>query len=489
MNHPTLDVNDLLEIADEAIEAGDFPHAVSILRKAAEVAPLRKDVRNRLAIALEGSPVTRKTSRSLPPSIKVSDPEDFDYMEADEEYPRFATEADGGGRETISLIAKKAFDAAAGQTARAGEATRSLTNLLHQGLQTWKSSLADQVKHFDQTAASNTKASPANDPVARVSEAMHAGVFGPEKELEDYLSRADPALGQPQVNLNEQEFSEEHDPTLDSETHLAQPGSRSKKSSRASTGKKTGTRQTDVEDVLAAGIDSFIEAVGQADKKKITFGIVYFAMAALFAYACFDVSKKFPSITTIPGQHVQSASLGNLDLSDVVTNSEAISESKMLVAAGNLQQAADLLKKQLESGKLLKNRDEIRVELAAVLNTEAEKYLTNNKLSDSVATYREALKVLPDDAALQLRLANALYYLGTLSGSDASQKNSALADAENVLNLLGSKTSDNLQTHRLLALVHEARGAKSLAKASWQKVKALAPENSAESKEAASRLK
>ncbi len=90
---------------------------------------------------------------------------------------------------------------------------------------------------------------------------------------------------------------------------------------------------------------------------------------------------------------------------------------------------------------------------------------------------------------MQLRLANALYYMGTLSDSDQTTKQTALSDAKTTLKALVSKASDNLQTHRLLGLVHEAQGELNLARLSWQKVRALAPSNSAESKEAASHLK
>ncbi len=483
MNRPTIDVDDLLEMANEAIAEGDFVQAVTILRKATTVAPLRKDIRNRLAIALEGTPVPRKGSQRRDSSMEVEHaPSHYETSVA--VYPSPEAIDEVGSREAISLIAKKAFDAAAGQTARAGVATRNLTNLLHQGIQTWKSSLND-VTTAQPTAPRTDKLD--FNPGLRVSDATQAGVFGPETDLESYLNRANPGENLQVAGSATIEIEDDDNFASEGAIRLTRPTTTASKKSAAKG--KASARNTDVEDVLAAGIDGFIEVLRRANKQKILFGIVYVALGALFSYACFDVSKKFPAVDTIPGSQVQTASLGTLNLSEATTNGEAISSAKRLAAEGNAADAINILKSQLESGSLLKNRDQIRIELATILNKQAEKHLTNNRLRDSVAMYREALQILPADAALQLRLANALYYMGTLGDLDETGKSTALSDAEKTLKSLASKAGDNLQTHRLLGLVHEAQGDKSQAKAAWQKVSALAPSSSSESKEATSHLK
>lgn len=486
MNRPTSNVDDLVEMADEAIAESDFSQAVNILRKAAAVAPLRKDIRNRLAVALEGTPVPRKASKSR----EVMRFEDSDLKVHFDDGLSYDGESkaqgDGSGREAIGLIAKKAFDAAAGQTARAGVATRNLTNLLQHGIQTWKSSLIDQVKITEPTPYNPVKA--VKNPVLHVSDTTRAEVFGVESELVDYLNRTNSTTGHPDVEIDGEGHEAAHHTFLRDSVRETSPAS-GKKSGRPTSGKKTGARQTDVEDVLAAGIDGFIEALGRANKRKIAFTTVYVALGAFFTYACFDVSKKFPAVNTLAGESVMTASMGHLNLAQATTNDEAIIHAKKLTEDGKVSEAIAILKAQLESGILLKNRDQIRVELATLLNSQAEAHLTNNRMSDSVSAYREALKILPADAALQLRLANALYYMGTLSDSDQTTKQTALSDAKTTLKALVSKASDNLQTHRLLGLVHEAQGEQNLARLSWQKVRALAPSNSAESKEAASHLK
>lgn len=476
MNRPTIEVDDLLDMADEAIAEGDFTQAVTILRKAVAVAPLRKDIRNRMAIALEGAPVNRNTpsgdaTKPLPGdahglafSLNAADGDIFDSLE------------EGVGRDAISAIAKKAFEAAADQTARASVATRNLTNLLHQGLQTWKSSLAHPVKPLDITSLHVIE----TEPGLHVSDATQAGVFAPEIDFADYLRT--------NAYENGRVPAEDFEDNLDEELIETPPASDRKKNPRILIKKKNAPQKNDVEDVLAAGIDGFITVCARADKRKFVFGIVYTALGALFSYACFDVSKKFPAVSTSADRPVQAASMGNLNLSEV-TDTEAIHHARKLAVDGKSTEAIIALKAQLESGNLLKSRDQIRIELATILNTDAEKHLTNNQLGDSVYTYREALKILPGDAALQLRLANALYYLGTSGGTDAAAKKTALTDAEKILKVLSVKSAKNLQMHRLLALVNEALGKTSQAKASWQKVKALALSESAEMKEAASHLK
>ncbi len=473
MNRPTIDVDDLLELADEAINAGDEAEAVAILRKAATIAPLRRDIRNRLALVLEGTPVTVKPARR-----KRATPQTVTFEDDPPEYGEFEQSPDAlsTGRDSISQIARKAFDAAAQHKAKASDATRRLTNLLHTGLDSWKSSM---------TAAPNTAAKPRADEPA-VTATAQSIVFRPEEELKQYLERAAPD--------NPSGINELYDSELDEAdtSRITKPAAVSRKASRSATSTKIPVkRPTDVEDVLAAGIGGFIEAFGRMNKGKLVYALIYIGLIGSFGYACFDVSRKFPALeVTVP--NVQTASLTGPAL-DVSTNpmssEEALEKSKALVAEGKLTDAIVLLRAQLDSGRLLHNRDLLRVELASLLNVQAEDHLKANRLADSVKSYREALSYLSTDARLQLRLANALYYLGEMGTGADSEKDKALAEANTVISALIKGDSQNIQAHRLQALVHDARNEKSMARSSWQKVKTLAPAESAILAEAKSHLK
>jgi Flp pilus assembly protein TadD len=352
---------------------------------------------------------------------------------------------------------------------------------LQQGIQSWRSSLEVKKKPAIEAPMSTAVL---NEADTDVSGETRANVFEPEVDLQEYLKRissTDTGIEQ------EAETADDYEIELESIEQLKKPVM-SNKAVRATSPRTKPTRPTDVEDVLAAGIGGFIEAVGQANKTKIAYGLVYIALAGLFTYACFDVSRKFPAVETIPGQQVQSASLGALNLNESQGSDEAIARARSLVSAGKTSEAINLLQVELQSGKLLHNRDLLRIELAALLNGLAEQHLRGNQFQESVARYKQALEILPSDAALQLRLGNALYYQGTLGTTD-SAKAGALADAVSVLETITSKNPDNLQAQRLLALVSEARGEKKTATAAWKKVKALASANSAEFKEADSHLK
>ena len=73
--------------------------------------------------------------------------------------------------------------------------------------------------------------------------------------------------------------------------------------------------------------------------------------------------------------------------------------------------------------------------------------------------------------------------------SPAADKSATIDESLDMLDKLVARGSDNLQVYRLRALLQEAGNQGNQAKASWQKVKALAPENSAEHAEAVARLK
>lgn len=485
MNRPTIDVDDLLEMTDEALAAGDFPQAVEMLRKAASIAPLRKDIRNKMAIALEGAPISKAGSRrhtTQSPGkgetvVLAEQPLAEQPIDA-EPQQQIYYEDEAGGREVIGQIARKAFEAAAGQTARASNATRHLSNLLQQGIHTWKSSMAElKTKPLSQTAEIESN----------VSASIQSRVFTPETDLNNYLKRAsasENSVHSLQADLDDDQYDraevEEIEPVVPS-------AATSKKQTKPVIPGKL-SRPADVEDVLAAGISGFIEAIGHANKIKILYCVVYVAFVLLFGYACFDVSRKFPEVETVPGGQV-SAGFGVLNLNETQGSDDAVATARAMVAAGQTEEAAQLLRVQLKLGQRLHNRDLIRIELAALLNQIAEQHLRSNEFPESVARYKEALEILPADAALQLRLGNSLYFYGSLGTNDKILREAAMSEAAVIIGAVISKDPSNLQAQRLLALVHEAQGESKAAKAAWKIVKNLASADSAEFKEAESHLK
>lgn len=511
MNRPTDELENLLSMADEAMADGDFESAVGILREATSIAPLRRDVRNKLALALERAPAgshgnhASTRSHHAPEPSPVEEPqhapepqelpsfstasvafEDFDDDdgEVDEDYLPSVTVpvASGpGGVEQISDVARKAFKVAAGTTSRAGVATRNLTNLLQTGIQSWKSSLVDQV----QAARASENAVRQDQGAAAVAGASpEAGLFKADKDLDAYLNQPLSATVSSFQRHHAEETEADPAPETDKVTRSA-PVSR--KASRAGSTKKSTSRPNDVEDVLAAGIGGLIEVVARTDKKKFVYAGVYMLMGGLFAFACFDSTRKFPGVQAVPAvRSVEAASMNALDFS--VSSGNVIEEARQLAQMGKPTQAINLLKNGLVTGQH-SSADKIRIELAAQLNTLAEAKLRNNQLTESADLYRNAVIVLPNDQALSLRLANALYYQGVMGKTSADEREAALKEGLEIVQGLASKGSDNVQVYRVLALLHEATGSKNQAKASWQKVKAMAPENSAEQKEAASHLK
>jgi len=543
MNRPTGEVEELLALADEAMADGSFTEAVGILRQAANVAPLRRDIRQKLAAALAGAPpaapppvrkrrqLTVQTPAPQPAPVTDFDLEDLeraheialDTEEYVEEYADDAGEElrfpaaekrsapshsarerfevpvyDDGpddNSDHLAEVARKAFKAAAGTTARASVATRHLTNLLNSGIQSWKSSLMEQIQ--SQKAASAAQ-QPVRASADTVGDATEAGLFTPRQELETYITRpvsaAPVAFSAPAADdLDLAEAAAEEETEADATDRMVRPRSRevSQKAASSSTGKgrSRSRRQTDVEDVLAAGFGSFFEAIARVEKKKFVYASVYMIMAGLVALACYDISRKFPEVRAItPASAVQSASLGELDLSSE-SFGNPIEEAQRLAKQGNRTQAIELLRTKLAAGVSSVGVDKLKIELASQLNAEAEENLRNNNLPQSAALYRQAVELLPGDSNLSLRLANALYYQAIMSQANTAEKAKTLGEARQILESLVGRGTDNVQAYRLMALLHEAEGQKNSARASWQKVKSLAAENSAEQREAISHLK
>lgn len=484
MNHPTDELDDLLSCAEEAMADGDYDQAVIILRQANHVAPLRRDVRNMLAMALQGAPAStpRKKKHAAPP---VSKPAPVVYFEPSE-YPDehelddyYGDDQDSRhSAQQISEVTQNAFRAAADTTARVGAQTGSaISSLLQTGLKSWKSSFLSQISSLRKPAQQV-------DAGATVGSA-EAQLFTHSPDIEQIMGPAPEASSvQMYRPLQEEPVLAEEEPEVE---RLVQPAKTVRKEARSSSS-KSKSRPTDMEDVLAAGFGSLIEAAGNADKKKIGFAGIYMTLAVLFGFACYDAAKKFPEVEMVPGMgSVATANIGALDLSAVSTS--PVAEARRLAGSGQPEAAVNLLKANLLDGKMHPANDPIRIELATQLNGIAEDKLRKSELKESVIYYREAVGVMPDDSGLALRLANSIYYYVTMGSLNSDEKSSVLKEGLGILDKLVARGSDNVQVYRLRALLQDAGGQTSQAKASWQKVKALAPENTAEHAEANSRLK
>lgn len=477
MNHPTDELETLLSCAEEAMAEDDYEEAVVILKQAASVAPLRRDVRNLLAMALQGVPDRPKKLQQPVPSQRTAD-----------HFPVHDYPVDDDMAENLpgsSASTQRAFRAVADTTVLAGEAGRTLTNLVQNGLQSWKSSLLGQVQSLQ-----IRRAVPKTDPGA-VAGSAEAGLFTTHsQDISDIMGPAPALESVPMYRPVEEMPADAEIDTEDVETERiakSAPVSRKASPAPASSSKKP-SRPTDMEDVLAAGFGSLIEAVTRANKKTFVFAGVYVALGMLFGFACFDAARKFPGVEMVPGQGtVSTASMGALDLSGVAGS--PVAEARRLVSSGQPERGINLLKASLLDGKVHPANDPIRIELAAQLNAVAENKLRANQLKESVNNYREAVGVMPDDSGLTLRLANALYYYAIMTNLPAEDKAATIKESLDILDKLVARGSDNLQVYRLRALLQEAANQTSQAKASWQKVKALAPEKSAEHSEAAARLK
>ena len=162
-----------------------------------------------------------------------------------------------------------------------------------------------------------------------------------------------------------------------------------------------------------------------------------------------------------------------------------LEQAQALAAKGDLQGAADILRKDFTTD--LPADSPVRIEFASLLNQIGAKELQASNFPDSVRAYREAVQVSPSNSETKVLLANALFYYAPTAG-DAGKKES-LTEASKMLEELVANNAQDVRANRLLALVYGANNNKSKSQESWKRVKGLAPAGSDIYKEAESHLK
>lgn len=429
MNHPTTEVDELLSLANEALEDGDTVQALQALRSAGRLAPLRKDIKNEIARILEGSLVP--SSKSPAKKRRMQPVQEIDLPDTDTV----------SFKDTLEEVAQKAFKfASEGTTAT----TSKLTNLVSEGLKSLRFSHKNQI----------------SDPAARFEkqpiEFGDQTILNSNAELNEYLERE-------AEYYDDEELAEEEQ--LASNTKMKSPRS----------GKKPKPARA-VEDVLSDKMFQTFQQLAAADRIKLGLTASYIALLVFTGFACYKVGQTFPAIRmggaavateTINLDAVSSTSPGS-NVTALVLDTDPLQEANALLAAGNTGEAITVLQSSLSAGLPKATLTNVSSELSKLLAQRGADNLKTNKFQESIADYRKALELDPHNHTLMLHLGNALYYAGIRDPKSGGKK--VLQEAAKNLEAALIYDKSNHHGYSILASTYQELGDKTKSRQAWQKV-------------------
>ncbi|MGI8905073.1 MAG: tetratricopeptide repeat protein [Candidatus Sumerlaeaceae bacterium] len=455
MNHPTDEIEELYLLSKEAVACEDFKQAAAFLRRAIELAPLRKELRAELARVLAYEEE----------QVSLDEPAIF---------ARRSVYGDSGWSSPTAL-------------APAGTSTRSAVRTVP------STALATAMRGPVGTAAvtSGTRHSVAERP--RVSVRTEGNVnlhldeepisFSDSEDLEAMEESARSALHR---LLEEEDEQVERAPV------------NTRKRNRRS---RLIQEPSSLEDWLAGGFERSILLLKKTHPARFAYGSCYFVLAIFVAAACIQSKRVFgkqSGIVARSAKHdnvttrVQQSSMAMPSLFSSTaapvgpTEEEVLAKGREYVASRKFDSAIVVLEPAMQSGTRTASRDLIRQTLAQAYDGKGTAELQQSNLSAAVRLYRQAANLLPASGLYQLHLSNALYYEGVdSSGADRLAK---FHEAARLASEIVRTEPQNTNAYSVLALSQESLGRFAEARSAWQRVVNLSSKGSAGQKKALEQL-
>lgn len=431
MNHPTGEVEELHDLAMEAMACDDYPQAVIFLKKALGIAPLRKDLRAKLAQALAREHKAPDTA-GLPASPAI-EPDPLPSR------PTWTPSSKSGARVNP-----------AAQISSRGIQVHAHGNLavpieFEEEPMMMESELSDVYSRDNENSISEENAEPSAPATPKRSRSVRRAQA--TRDLEDAIASLLEMTGR-------------------------------------TVGKITGTQVAYAASYLLTV--GFIATACVYTARTFSDVIATPASSTLAQAPVADVptseASLAPSLSAAPPPPVTPR---KLDLGP--TEEEILKQGQDLVRKGNYREAVQLLEPALESGNRTVTRDKIRDTVAEAWRRRGTDEVKKGKMSDAVASYRSALKASPSVTANSLHLANALFYLGQEAKS--SKEKAYLDESLKLVNDVVRVEPRNVNAFQLQAQVHQSLGRKADARAAWLKVQSLADKKSETYLQAVTQLK
>lgn len=477
MNCRPDDVEELLTLAQECVLAGRRSEAVSFLRRAAQSAPLRQDIKDLLAAALEGrddvwhDPIAGRDLRgdrirnSFPEEAFPQSPEAVRCVEV-------PITAFGAG---LARAREPDFTACAPPRAEVSEEpvspfsrSRREPSMRREGgnWRRWRSGISNWINSLEFSFGTAESESEIDEPARPVRRPRRQEAAAGSHIL--YSAEKDAAILKPRPA--------EKPIVPDSQKQsaaLAQAGS----TNFESAGSTVADWLKQLE-VRVSGV--------QAHVALYSIMFLFLSIASGFTYGKFFRAEQISGrVADANGPAVgNSENAAKLDLSQ--TEQEIVRLATDYLDSSKYKEAIALLTRAIEDGEDGSKSKALVGHLASAYDRMGTNLLEKNQLEESLEYYKKAVDLDPSRSDFALHLGNAYWYCGTLLEKQNSQ--SYLQKARDVLSETIKMDQNNISAYQRLATVYESLHQTAQAKQAYGEIIKIAP-SSTEAEMAGERLK
>jgi len=450
MSHAPDSVEDLLNLAYEAVDRDDYARAIGFVRRAHELAPMRSDIKSLLASLLEmsdtasGDPVTYREGRcgpAAPTSAETAEPE-----------------------------RTKAFSLGQTSSFGVGEFVRTGPDWCRPAMHANPEDDLDPIE----TAEDNN-----NDFASQVAARLRETRFQSPAEDERDAPKVAP---KPRIRVRSADA-----PSSDLRASLAvseqvttdfrpDPQVVASSPKRASVSKRDFEKVETDPDVSVVRRPLLARVPGRYFAAVLVYGFIIVFVAAAGAVGHFRlarglraerISSQRPSETSPAG--------GESRGSPRRTEQEIIRLAEDYTRSKRFDDAIALLAPSGDLGSEATLGAAARQVLARAHEGKATDLLQKNLVEASVVHYRKAAELNPDSPTAKLLLGNALYFCGLAYDRNSKEAKRFFTDALKAVNESLELDRENLQAYERLASVYQALQQNAQARAALDKIVQIAP--------------
>lgn len=483
MEKANVDADALVAAARTALEKSDFITAVSLLREASQLYPLRQDIKALLALALEQAPLEMpdesrgklrqptapqtKENQANPRPIQVDQAttdvalpphNDFFIKKLEEELTSSATTNPSVGARDYAPSEVTAFRRAQSEGGGVlGSATKNEVSYRDVRTQGATSNA------IQETADMDTSYRFARHNRTEQEEIVSPQSFSHEDNHPVAAAESAPASGMRRRSKKEKSLTREE--TDDLLTNAPPAPSRTQNWSWP----------------------RFQSPVGATLLMYMAM-LMFIAIASGTTYLKFFKGKDKLTLASAPATQRSVANLAALQTA-TPTQQEVLRLATDYLATRNYDEAISLITSYLAQTRQTDDPPKpLRLALARAYDGKGTALLRNDKYDESVAAYQKAVATAPEEVDFLLHLANARFYQGTCGKSPQATEHltAALSDVDKVI----QSDSKNLVAYQLKAAICEALQRTAEAQATLSKIIELAPasEEAAQAREQIAKL-
>ena len=448
MNRRNDPVEELVDGAREAVHDENYEHAISLLREANRLAPMRQDIRQFLAAILEGTSAESETPMNLREPAAVR---------ANETAPAPAAFRPERG---MALNAKLRFSDSPGNASGEEDSTPFPTRRVD-SLKASRSPDADE-------EASRAEPSADSDGVLKFSLARRLA------QAQEIPAQSGAHAAEPFVPYSEMRGLA--DPSVcDAAGESATIRDRRKRGRPGTASEETGERAP----VDGDGAGSRLLRFPPPSARFVAFASVYTCIA-LFVVAASVVTHRRFFRTAGHHQATTAASPSTTHRSEKPQSAASDrTEEEIIRLAGDYFQnerfddCIALLSRAVKSGGPTATTQRMSGLLASAYEARGTRQLLANQIAESAKSYEKAVDLSPENPDYALRLGNAYFYCATSLGNSTAKSyyNKSLKMLTHTVEL----DPRNVQAYELLASVYVGLEKTSQAQAALVKIVEIAP--------------